>query len=231
MKTKVISYFCDVDPGVNYYTEHGRLFIENMKNLDIPHHVEEIQSFGTYRANCLYKPQFILKCMNEFKCPILWLDIDSYVHKKLDMFDDINAEVVFATNSINEHGHFIPKASPIWLSQSENSYNFINKWIDKCNYYLKYDKKFFDHEIMLEVLEEVNIAKAILNYNFCVFPETIRDPSKEILRERGFDPVITMGISDGISKRNGLRDMGQPEEMIQANSSGQTYYTFRKIIK
>ena len=222
MKTKVISYFCDVDPGVNYYTEHAKLFIENMNNLKIPYHVEEIQSRGSYRANCLYKPQFILKCMNELKCPILWLDIDSYVHKKLDMFDNVDAEVIFAANSINEHGHYIPKASPIWLSQSENSYNFIHKWIEKCNYYLQHDKNFFDHEIMLEVLKDIDIRTALFNYNFCQFADG--NFNKE-------QAIITMGISDGLSKRQGLRDMGHNQHLINANCSGKTYYTHNNIIK
>jgi hypothetical protein len=222
MSYKVISYFCDVDEGSTYYSDHGKLFIENMKNLGIEYYVEKIKSKGSYRSNCLYKPHFILKCMNEFKCPIIWLDIDSYVHKKLDMFEKVNTDIIFATNSVNEKGKFIPKASPIYLNQTEKGINFVKNWIAKCDYYLENDKKFFDHEVMLEVLEEEPIEIGLFGKNFCLF-------ANSDLNEK--EAVITMGISGGKSKIKGLKDMGHSDHLIKGNACNTTYYTERGIIK
>jgi hypothetical protein len=209
-----------VDPNDTYYSDHAKLFLENMRQLEIPHYVEHIVSQGSYRANCLYKPQFILKCMEKFKKPILWLDIDSYVHKKLDMFDNIDSDIIFATNSIDQNGKFLPKASPIFLNQTEKSYNFMNKWIEKCNYYLKNERKFFDHELMLEVLNEETVEVALFGKTFCSFAD-VNDPNA----------VITMGISSGTSKVRGLLDMGQNEQTVRGNSTKNTYYTQRGFIK
>ncbi len=221
MKTTVISYFCDVDTNNTYYSSHAFHFIKNMQKLNMPYYVEEITSRGSYRSNCLYKPSFILKCMEKINGPVIWLDIDSYVYKKLDMFENINSDVVFATNSINEKGNFIPKASPIYLSGNEKSFEFINKWIEKCEYYLKNEKKFFDHEIMLEVLEEIEIEIGLIGSNFCLFANS--NYNKD-------DAVIVMGISDGDSKIRGLIDMGQNKEQIIGNSAKNTYYTNKGII-
>lgn len=220
MNFKIISYFCDVDPNDTYYSDHARMFLQNMQELDMPHYVEHIASQGSYRANCLYKPKFILKCMEKFKQPVMWLDIDSYVHMKLDMFENVNTDIILATNSIDESGNFIPKASPIFLNQTEKSLNFMKKWIEKCEYYLKNEKKNFDHELMLEVLKEENVEIALFGKTFCSFA-CMRVP----------DAVITMGISSGPSKWQSLRDMGQDEKTVRDNSTRNTYYTNRGIIK
>jgi len=222
MSFKIISYFCDVDPGDTYYSDHAKMFMKNMDSLGMDYHVEEIYSMGSYRDNCLFKPRFILKCIEKFNCSVLWLDIDSYVHKKLDMFENIDSDIIFATNSIDENGNFIPKASPVFINKTENGYNFIKKWNEKCDYYLNNDKKFFDHEIMLEVLKEEKLEIALFGYRFCLFADS-NHPEP--------DPVITMGISSGPSKNQGLRDMGHNNQLIKGNSTRQTYYTVNGKIK
>jgi hypothetical protein len=221
MNLKIISYFCDVDPNDTYYSDHAKMFIKNMQDLNMDFYIEEIASQGSYRANCLFKPGYILKCMEKFKQPVLWLDIDSYVHKKLDMFDNVDVDVIFATNSIDKEGKFIPKASPIYFSQSEKSYKFLNKWISSCNFFLKNDKKFFDHEIMLEVLKEEDLTVALFGKNFCLF-------ANDFVTK---DAVITMGISAGPSKIKGLKDMGHTDQSALANANRNTYYTRKGIIR
>lgn len=222
MTYKIISYFCDVDEGSTYYSEHAKFFVKNMQKLQANYYVEEIHSKGSYRNNCLYKPHFILKCMEEFKCPIIWIDIDSYVHRPLDMFAKANADVIFVANSINEKGKFIPKASPIYLNQTEKSFNFIKQWIEKCDFYLKNEKKFFDHEVMLEVLDEIELDIVLFGKQFCLFADE---------SEFHENPVITMGISGGVSKVKGLKDMGHDEKTAKSNARELTYYTIREEIK
>ena len=222
MKTKVISYYCDVDSNDTYYSDHANKFIENMNELDIPFYVEHIISLGSYRNNCLFKPKFIKKCLEKFDTSLIWLDIDSRVHDDIDIVDSSDHDLILATNSKNEYGKFIPKASPIFMKNNENVKNFVDKWIEKCEHYLQTSNKFFDHEILLEVLAENNLNIGLVGMPFCAFAG---------MNFPDFKPIITMGISSGESKVQGLIDMGSDPERVKMEAIRKTYYTHNGIIK
>lgn len=222
MKTKIISYYCDVDIGDTYYSDHAKKFTENINELNIPFYVEHIKSLGSYRNNCLFKPKFIKKCLEKFDTSLVWLDIDSRVHSNIDIIDSSEYDLIFATNSKNEQGKFIPKASPIFMKNNNNVKNFINQWIERCEYYLNTSNKFFDHEILLEVLSENNLNIGMVGMAYCAFPG-INVPN--------LNAVITMGISSGESKTQGLIDMGSDPERVKIENIRKTYYTHNGIIK
>lgn len=222
MNTKVISYYCDVDPNDTYYSDHAYKFIENMHELNIPFYVENIVSLGSYRNNCLFKPKFIKKCLEKFDTSLIWLDIDSKVHRSIDIIDSADADIIMATNSMNEYGEYIPKASPIFMKNNETVKKFIDAWIDRCEFYLKTSNQFFDHEILLEVLKESKLNLGLVGFKYCAFADTVFTNN---------DPVITMGISSGESKIQGLIDMGHTEQRVKAEAVRKTFYTHNGIIR
>jgi hypothetical protein len=222
MKAKVISYYCDVDPNDTYYSDHAAKFIENMHELDIPFYVEHIISLGSYRSNCLFKPKFIKKCLEKFDTSLIWLDIDSKVHSSIDIIDSTDADIVLSTNSMNEHGEFIPKASPIFMKNNIAVKNFIDAWIDRCEFYLKTSNQFFDHEILLEVLKESKLNIGLVGFQYCAFAGQIFTNE---------EPIITMGISSGESKSQGLIDMGVTPQRVATEAIRKTYYTHNGTIK
>jgi hypothetical protein len=222
MKAKVISYYCDVDPNDTYYSDHAAKFIENMHELNIPFYVENIASLGSYRSNCLFKPKFIKKCLEKFDTSLIWLDIDSKVHSSIDIIDSTNNDVILATNSVNEQGNYIPKASPIFMKNNEAVKSFIDLWIKKCEYYLETSKQFFDHEILLEVLKESKINLGLVGFQYCAFADTV-------FKDK--DHIITMGISSGESKEQGLIDMGHNPDRVKHEAMRKTYYTHNGTIK
>lgn len=222
MSTKVISYYCDVDEDDTYYSDHAKKFIENMQELNIDYYVEHIVSLGSYRNNCLFKPKFIKKCLDRFDTSLIWLDIDSRVHSSLDIINSTEHDLIFATNSRNEIGKFIPKASPIFMKNNDSVKRFIDKWIDRCDFYLKTSNKFFDHEILIEVLEESNLNVGLVGMAYCAFADMKID---------NFKPVITMGISSGESKIKGLIDMGSDPQRVKIENLRKTFYTHNGTIK
>jgi hypothetical protein len=222
MNTKVISYYCDVDENDTYYTDHAKKFIENMQELNIDYYVEHIVSLGSYRNNCLFKPKFIKKCLEKFDTSLIWLDIDSKVHSSIDIIDHTNVDVILSTNSMNQYGEYIPKASPIFMKNNSTVKNFIDMWINRCEHYLQTSKQFFDHEILLEVLKESNISLGMVGQQYCAFADTNFTDRK---------PIITMGISSGESKIQGLVDMGHNAQRIAGEAIRKTFYTHNGTIK
>jgi len=221
MNFKIISFYTDIDSSL-YYSKHANFLEQNLKELNLDFYIEHIESKGSYRSNCLFKPEFIRNQYQKFNNPLLWLDIDSRVHDTLNVFNNVpgNIDLVFATNSKNEKGNFIPKASPIFLNRTDGAKLFLDKWIEKCKHYIENEIKFFDHEIMLEVLEENNIKYGLLGYQYCAFSSdrNIKNPS------------ITMGISANPSKEEGLRNSGCDDFVIGQNNRMNTFYSDRGLL-
>lgn len=207
MQTEIISFYCDID-GSTYYSDNASRLIEECKNLKIPFDFRKINSHGDYRLNCLRKPKFILSVLEEKKKPIVWLDIDSKIHKQLDVFDkfvNLHVDLGFSYFETDKTKINVmqPKASPIFCNYNEKVINFLKMWLRECEKTLKSEERFFDHEIlMFRVLpffvSQMSIGCLPLSY--CVWPG--RCPPD-------IDPYITMGIADGKSKEKNIRELAE----------------------
>ncbi len=72
---------------VSFYTPHyeGQLepWVEAIRKTMIPYFVTCRPDAGNWRANVRMKPTFLLECLEQFKEPILWIDIDGIVRGDL----------------------------------------------------------------------------------------------------------------------------------------------------
>jgi hypothetical protein len=217
MKTQLISFYCDIDDRT-YYSDHARRLRINCNENNIPHDIRELKSRGEYRLNCLQKPKFILSVLEEKKKPIIWMDVDSLIHRELTVFDDLGdkCDIAFAYSGIPPHiVHNHAKASPIYFTYNDIVLEFLNYWIAKCEESLQTDDKLFDHEIlMFKVLPEYlkKMRVGALGINYAIWPGT------EI--PAGLLPMITMGIADGKSKEKSLKELGLPDEVVKYNLVG-----------
>ena len=218
MKTEIVSFYCDIDDRT-YYSDHARRLRINCNENNIPHDIRELPSRGGYRLNCLAKPKFILDIFLEKKKPFVWMDVDSIIHKELIVFDEIEdkCDIAFAYQSMPQNFNLpYPKASPIYFSNREITEEFIRYWINCCAENENGSgPKLFDHEIlMIHVLPNFmkRLSIACLPVNYAIWPGTSIP--------KGMEPMITMGIADGTSKENSLREMGLSEEMVKYNLVG-----------
>ena len=218
MKTEVVSFYCDID-NRTYYSDHSRRLRINCNENNIPHDIRELPSRGEYRLNCLAKPKFIFDVLMEKKRPFIWMDVDSKIHAELSVFDELEdkCDMAFAYQGFPPKVNpALPKASPIYVNYKEIVIEFLKYWIERCEENIKNPTvKVFDHEILMsEVLPNFLPKMKIgqLNVAYAIWPgSTIPENLK---------PMITMGIADGESKENSLREMGVREEVIQFNLVG-----------
>jgi hypothetical protein len=223
MITPVISFYSDVD-GRTYYSDHAKRLSKNLDDLSIPHIIREKKSKGSYRSNCLSKPRFILELLNEIRKPLVWLDIDSIVHKTLDVFDNFkdNVDVGMAFPKIptkEDPTIGIPKASPIYVNNTPKALEFLYAWIEASERIEKEQDTLFDHEILMKIFEKIlkentGIRMACLSNAYCVWPG---------LAVTGGEPMITMGLADGESKAESLKKMGMNEAQILFQSPGNKF--------
>lgn len=218
MTTEVVSFFSDIDDRT-YYSDHAKRLLLNCKNLGIPCDIRELPSAGSYRLNCLSKPRFLLEILEEKKKPFVWLDVDSIVHHSLEIFDGFSSQYDLAFAYSGTSNPFLPRASPIYLNNTQNVKRFLSFWIDECNLNIQgTDRKVFDHEILiLKVLPEFFFQMKIkqLDASFAIWPGQTVNEEKS--------PMITMGIADGESKEKCLLEMGMSEEIARANLIGNRF--------
>lgn len=213
MKTELISFYSDVDDNT-YYSDHAKRLKQQCSELNIPTDFRELPSLNDYRLNCLRKPKFILNMIQEKKKPIVWMDIDTVIHKELVVFDEIinnGVDLGFAYTAMNKDqiNPLQPKASPIFINYTENGLEFINMWVSECEKSLAKNETFFDHEVLLfRVLPflKKKMKLACLPIEYCVWPG--RCPP-------GIDPYITMGIAGGKSKEENLRKFSKQTNMTE----------------
>jgi hypothetical protein len=227
MQTLVISFYSDVD-GRTYYSDHARRLSENLKQFNIPHDIRHMPSKGSYRANCLAKPRYILERLNEYRKPLVWLDVDSIVHKELNVFDEfwdqVDIGMAFAKTPTQEDPSIsFPKASPIYVNYNEKGLEFMYKWIEASEQILRQSEIFFDHEILVKLFESMlkentGTRLAFLNQQYCVWPGV----------NIGQEPIITMGLADGQSKEESLAKMGYDKQAIEYQSPGNKFLMSNK---
>jgi len=213
MKTELISFYSDIGTDT-YYSDHAVRLKLQCESLNIPTDFRPLESKNDYRLNCLSKPKFILSMLEEKKKSLVWMDIDTEIHKELTVFDDIDegpGDLGFAYTAMNQSqiNPYHPKASPIFLKYNESVLNFLNVWINECQKSIEKNESFFDHELlMFRVLPfmQNKIKVACLPIEYCVWPGKCPP---------GIEPYITMGIANGKSKEQNLRDMAKVTGMSE----------------
>ena len=209
MQIKIVSFYSDVDGGT-YYSDHAVRLKKECEELGVPHDIQEKPSEGSYQKNCLSKPKYIYDKMQEIREPFVWLDVDSYLLKKPDIFDLMvdKFDLGFAMSVQQLSGL---KASPIFIGATPNTEIFLENWILNAEKTLEMNKKHFDHEPLFGLVDMFmkQMEIGFVGNEYCAWPKTQNE-----------NTVIMMGLSDVDSKKENLRAMGMSEDKIEWQSVG-----------
>ena len=209
MKTLLISFFSDIEDKT-YYSDNSERIIKECESLGIPFDIQEKESLGSYQLNCLSKPKYILDKLEELNHPVLWMDIDSKIHKPLDIFDkfDGTADMVIATANGQLSGI---KASPLYFGNTDKAKDFIRAWISTTEDILENEKGVFDHEPLFSLIPMFikNMTIGIVGPEYCIWPGHTNE-----------NTCVTMGLADSETKKESLRNLGMSEDLINWQSVG-----------
>jgi len=218
MKSIIVSYFSDVGDST-YYSDHGKRLSKELKTLGDKYSIVGLKGHNDYRANCLSKPLFIREMYHKYKQNIVWLDVDSLVHKSLEMFDwCLEQAKVTCVSHHDAHQKVAPqqvtmmKASPIGFRYCDEVTEFIDAWVIDCQDDAKNGGNNFDHEVLLsKTLPQFanKLSFMLLDNRWCCWPG-----------RTGPDTYITMGLADNESKRKGLINMGLTGDTLNCQLVG-----------
>ena len=79
--------------GEYYDSVFHKYLLPSLNKFDLPYHVEEIESLGSYQANTGLKPLFIMKMLDRYQTlKVLWTDVDSEFKKYPTLLEKIQPE-------------------------------------------------------------------------------------------------------------------------------------------
>jgi len=158
MNQTIISFYADRETNKTtdidsstYYSDNAKRLIEELKILNISYDIRELQSQNNYMKNCLLKPGFILKILEEKKHPVIWMDIDCTIKHFPEDFGDPEYDICFV-----KRDERVPESCFIYFNYTQNSLNFIKEWKTICDN----SKRNLDHLVLIELYSKYkNIIK------------------------------------------------------------------------
>lgn len=147
---KIIAYY--TDGRKNWYLTCAKELEDQCKLFNFDYYIEEKNSLGSYDKNCKIKPKFIIECLDKFKCPLIFLDVDAIltgnIPNELYNLNNYDIGITKATGNvqsqIEEYNYIKSIKNPynhksiyirdgfLYVNYNNNGYNFLNFWNDAC---------------------------------------------------------------------------------------------------
>lgn len=168
MDCKIISYYADFTP-TPYYEKFAKELERKCVLFGVDHDICKLESRGSYGANCLMKPEFILDKIIEHKRPVMWMDCDTDFRNPFSNFNGIKQDLGMASH--NGEISWIT-ASPIYFNYTLGSFRVLREWVIHCRAAYEMGFPELDHDALkhyvLRVLKKEHTSY-ILSENYSDF--------------------------------------------------------------
>lgn len=125
----VISYYTKNTP----YQLEAHHFSASCQKFGIEHHIEGIDSYGSWELNCAFKPFFISQKLQQFQRPVLWVDIDAMFVKKptrLKVFEKDFA--AYCETGLDPDHPSKVRSSTVYINYTQRAGALLKAWAEEC---------------------------------------------------------------------------------------------------
>lgn len=161
----VISFYTKDTP----YQLDAHHLIASCDKFGVEHHIEGIDSHGSWELNCAYKPFFIAEKLRQFERPVLWIDVDAVFAQKpkiLKVFEKDFA--VYSQADLKPDHPSKIRSGTIYVNYTERGNTVLKSWAQECQRLLvdpKRTEEFWDQIALRNVyLAEKNLGALPLSY-------------------------------------------------------------------
>jgi len=162
MKYKIISFYFDKWQLTPTYRKAYEIFVSVLDREGLDYYIEnpKLSKELSYFEITKYKSKFVKSCMDNFDCPLIWIDIDSVLKfKSKQQFEnfviDFNkfdfGAVTFSTHS-KMSSPYIFTGGFLYFNNTKKGKSLINKWIQYCN---NSESKHGDHSRLVKAFEDI----------------------------------------------------------------------------
>jgi hypothetical protein len=125
----IISFYTQNTP----YEIEVQNLIDSCRRFDLPHHIEGVESLGSWEMNCAFKPYFILKQLQERKRPVLWVDADGvFVQRPAaqEVFSADFAVRIHPDLPVDHPSKVV--SSTVYVNDTEEGRRLVLLWAEEC---------------------------------------------------------------------------------------------------
>lgn len=123
---KIISFYTDDWE----YPEHAERLASECKSFGLDYHIVKKESTKDYILNTAMKPFFIKECLEEFKMPVAWIDVDAIILKKPEV--DVSEHDIMACKHIGTHVEREWAVAFIAFDYNQETLEFVDKWCEEA---------------------------------------------------------------------------------------------------
>ena len=117
---KAISFHTDD----SWYTEHAERLEQSLKCFNIDYYILPIPRIGSWTDITRFKPHFILECLEEFKCNVVFIDADAIVRQMPVLFDTIDCDV-----AVHKKDNIEILGGTVYVGYNEGGIRFAHDWV------------------------------------------------------------------------------------------------------
>lgn len=177
----IYSYYADFQNN-NYYKNFATALIDRCKTFGVKYNISERTSRGSYGANCLMKPEFILEKLTESKSPLIWMDCDTDFRFPFAEFNEVLEDIGMATHSGDLMGI---KASPLFFNYTPGAFKIIREWVVHCrSAFIKnipeLDHDALKHYVLPRLRESYSVYLLSKNWNDFVHGKYINNGNSRV---------------------------------------------------
>ena len=126
MKTPLIVSFYTKN---TFYEREAKNLTESCQKQALDYAIVGVDNLGSWKANCGFKPQFLLEQFLKHQRPLLWIDADAVVLEPLTYFKTCSADISFRIQDSLEMNHTSRIMSgTVFINQTEAAFDFLNHW-------------------------------------------------------------------------------------------------------
>jgi hypothetical protein len=183
------------------YPDHAKRMTKDCDDLGLQCHIVEKESTRDYIKNTAIKPFFIKECLDRFKQPVLWVDVDGLLLKRPELSDltsDFAACDYFNKSNINRDW----AVSILWFNYTPGATQLVDLWCSQSHG--KTDEAGFDLA-WKQLKDQITVEKLPEKYHFVKWRVSLEIPEDTVFCNQlsQFDDKIRRKDKNGQVKENG----------------------------
>jgi len=149
----VVSFYTIDTP----YEEEVKYLRESCAHFGLEIEAEGVPSFGSWEMNCAFKPLFILKKMQQYKRPLLWVDADAVFIRPLESISAFSFDLGVRMYDVPEDHPSKIVSATVFVNATEAAKKVVVMWAEECMNFLKdpnRTQEMWDQDALRKVLFE-----------------------------------------------------------------------------
>ena len=157
------------------YPKHAERLKKECVKFNLDFYIDERPSTADYIQNTAIKPFFIKDCLNKFKRPIIWLDVDALILKSFDL--DFSDADILACKHMNSHVKREWAVAFLGFNYTDATMRFIDEWCKQTP--RKTDEAAFE-DAWLAMGQDLKFKTLPTSFHFVKWSDRI-DPPDDII--------------------------------------------------